>query len=142
MEENIIVSKFEIRRQKFNRRLSHTKRTVSVIAVVLFLLLYTIAMGCKHTPDTATLENLDLNKIISNSALLHRTIFNASQLLSILYIITQVAVSLILIPLFIYLFFKTITIVSCKVKQLFIVSKSACARQFETTYIIQEKFLC
>ena len=136
------MNRLEKLKQKFNKRLSFTKKTVSIIAVVLFLLLYTFAMGCKNTPDATTIEHLDLNKIISNAALFHKTMFNISQVLSVLYILVKITVSLILIPLFIYTFFKTTTFVACQMKKLSTVSKSIASRKFETTYIIQEKFLC
>ena len=136
------MNRLEKLKQKFNKRLSFTKKTVSIITVVLFLLVYTLAMGCKNTPDATTIEHFDLNRLLSNAALLHKTIFNMSQLLSVLYVIVQVAVSFILIPLFIYTFFKTTTFVAYQMKKLSTVSKSIASRKFETTYIIQEKFLC
>lgn len=137
------MSNFNKRKQLFNNHVKKVLQLVS-LAVVLFLLFaHTIAMGSKAMVNASpNLEHFDFNRFVSNINLLYKVIFDISPVFYFLYTIIKFAVSLILIPLFIYLFFGTTDNVSTNEysshRAVTITNNIVC----DTVYKSQEKFLC
>lgn len=136
------MSRFELKKQLFNNKIKRILQLV-FLAVVLFLLFaHTIAMGIQTMSTSATIENIDFNRFVSNINLLNRVLFDVSPLLYILYTIAKIAVSLILIPLFIYLFFGITTMANVSKDCKSLTVKSTTNNVFDVVYITQSKFLC
>lgn len=136
------MSRFELKKQFFNNKIKRILQLV-FLAVVLFLLFaHTIAMGIQAMSTSATIENIDFNRFVSNINLLNRVLFDVSPLLYILYTIAKIAVSLIIIPLFIYLFFGFTTMANVSKDCKSLTVKSTTNNVFDVVYITQSKFLC
>lgn len=134
---------FNDRKVIFNKNMKYILQLVSLAVVILLLVTHTLVIGTKGTvPDITKIENVDINRSISNLMLIYKEVFDISQIVASIYIFITFALSSIIIPLFIYLFFKTINSFISNRKHRHLRIKSTSSENYEVVYITQSKFLC